>query len=245
MTIGVEGVPAEPPDADVIDEQFQQLKNRAQQLEQQVDRLGQMMRAAAVSQGGAVKEWLGDFRQIAIEIKEEQAQMQRLLQSMHALAAYALHQAEVAYTSGWQAAQGGSGEEEPPGGTPGGMPGTSSAGSSSDWMTAPIEGPDVPPQQSFRSSKMVQGIESAARSLGLWRHPRPGTAWGNISRSEWGVGSTYRPSGTAAPIQAATRNVVDAQVGGQLHRFMNGSLSRSVREGGGWGMQDLTIRHMF
>jgi hypothetical protein len=123
VTMPPEGVPAEPPDADAIDAQFQQLQAAARQLEGQVDRLGQMMRQAALGGDSTAQVWLSEFRLIAVQIKAEQAQMHSLLQAMHSLTAYALHQAEEAYASaGWDVEQGGSPQPDEGAGPSSGQP---------------------------------------------------------------------------------------------------------------------------
>jgi hypothetical protein len=289
MTMQPEGVPEEPPDADAIDAQFQQLQAEARHLEEQVDRLGQMLRQAAMSGDHAAKAWLSEFRQIAIQIKQEQAQMHSLLQAMHALTAYALHQAEAAYASmGWeQESDDGSGE---PGGTPGaqtsegfsvgtvpgqpagqqtqGMPGQQPPaqayrGSSADWMTGPVPGPDYGPpgaqQQESKGHSMLRKLASgagmAAGTLGILHTPRYG---GSTSRGgAYGRPSPFQRRGGFFGGQSAARDDAYAeddasaaaryggQQGGQLQRFLSGNLGRSVRGRGSWGMRDDTIHRMW
>lgn len=292
MTMQPEGVPEEPPDADAIDAQFQRLQAEARHLEEQVDRLGQMLRQAAMSGDHAAKAWLSEFRQIAIQIKQEQGEMHSLLQAMHALTAYALHQAETAYAQlGWeQESDDGSGEA---GGTPaaqtsegfsvGTLPGQAAApqgqgqgqglpgqqpqaqayrGSSADWMTGPVPGPDYGPpgaqQQESRGHsmfrKLASGAGAAAGTLGILHTPRyggsgsRGGAYGRpspLQRRGGFFGGQQAARDDAAYDDAASAGRYSGQQGGQLERFLRGDLGRSVRGRSGWGMRDDTIHRMW
>lgn len=67
----------------MIDQQYSQLQNEFQDVAQSVQGLAQKMQAAQQAGDDNAKEWLLDLKQIALDIKDEQMQVNALLQEIH------------------------------------------------------------------------------------------------------------------------------------------------------------------
>ncbi len=71
-------------DTSTIDQAYGQLQAEFQDVAKSVQTLAEKLQAAAGSGDANAKEWLLDLRQIALDVKDEQVQVNSLLQSIHA-----------------------------------------------------------------------------------------------------------------------------------------------------------------
>ena len=85
-------------DAKTIDQEFEQLQKEFQDVAKTVEGLAGKMQEADKAGDKNATEWLGDLKQVAQEIDEEQAQVQKLLLALHDFigAAAEAHQAAAA-----------------------------------------------------------------------------------------------------------------------------------------------------
>ena len=85
-------------DATKIDQEFEQLQTEFQDVAKTVQGLAEKMQAAEKAGDTNATEWLGDLKQVAQEVDEEQAQVQKLLLALHEFigAAAEAHQAAAA-----------------------------------------------------------------------------------------------------------------------------------------------------
>ena len=85
-------------DAKTIDQEFEQLQQEFQDVAKTVEGLAGKMQEAEKASDKNATEWLGDLKQVAQEIDEEQAQVQKLLLALHDFvgAAAEAHQAAAA-----------------------------------------------------------------------------------------------------------------------------------------------------
>jgi hypothetical protein len=85
-------------DATKIDQEFEQLQTEFQDVAKAVQGLAGKMQAAEKAGDTNATEWLGDLKQVAQEVDEEQAQVQKLLLALHEFigAAAEAHQAAAA-----------------------------------------------------------------------------------------------------------------------------------------------------
>lgn len=82
-------------DATKIDQEFEQLQTEFQDVAKTVQGLAEKMQAAEKAGDTNATAWLGDLKQVAQEVDEEQAQVQKLLLALHEFigAAAEAHQA--------------------------------------------------------------------------------------------------------------------------------------------------------
>ena len=76
-------------DTDTIDQQYNQLQAEFQDVAQSVQGLPQKLQAAEQAGDANAKEWLLDLKQIALDVKDEQMQVNALLQAIHGFVANA------------------------------------------------------------------------------------------------------------------------------------------------------------
>lgn len=74
-------------DPQVIDQQYGQLQQQAQQTAGGISMLAEKLKAAAQSGNQDAREWMLDLREIALAIQAEQNQVTALLQALHAFVA--------------------------------------------------------------------------------------------------------------------------------------------------------------
>lgn len=70
-------------DVQTIDNEYAQLKQEADQAGQQIQTLAQKLQPAADGGDANAKEWLLDLKSVALQVQQEQLQMQTLLQALH------------------------------------------------------------------------------------------------------------------------------------------------------------------
>jgi len=68
---------------ETIDSEYSNLQSEANQVAQAVQAFSQKLQTAAAAGDNSAKEWLLDLKSIALQIQQEQLQMQSLLQAMH------------------------------------------------------------------------------------------------------------------------------------------------------------------
>lgn len=68
---------------ETIDSEYSNLESEANQVAQAVQAFSQKLQTAAAAGDNSAKEWLLDLKSIALQIQQEQLQMQSLLQAMH------------------------------------------------------------------------------------------------------------------------------------------------------------------
>lgn len=79
-------------DVDTVDREYAQLEEEAQQTGQAIQQLASKMQAANEAGDDRAREWILDLKSIALQIQQEQLQVQSLLQALHGFAANALQQ---------------------------------------------------------------------------------------------------------------------------------------------------------
>ena len=70
-------------DTETIDQQYNQLQSEFQDVAKSVEAFAQKLQSAAASGDQNAKEWLLDLKQIALDIKDEQMQVNNLLTALH------------------------------------------------------------------------------------------------------------------------------------------------------------------
>jgi hypothetical protein len=70
-------------DTDTIDQQYNQLQTEFQDVAKSVEAFAQKLQGAAQGGDQNAKEWLLDLKQIALDIKDEQMQVNNLLTALH------------------------------------------------------------------------------------------------------------------------------------------------------------------
>lgn len=70
-------------DTATIDQAYGQLQGEFQDVARSVQALGEKLQAAAQAGNTDAKEWLLDLKQIALDVKDEQVQVNSLLQAIH------------------------------------------------------------------------------------------------------------------------------------------------------------------
>jgi len=70
-------------DATTIDQEFQELQGEFQDVAKTVQALAGKMQAAEKAGDANASEWLADLKQVAQDIDDEQAQVQKLLLAIH------------------------------------------------------------------------------------------------------------------------------------------------------------------
>ena len=73
-------------DVETVDREYQQLEREAQQLATAIQQLAEKMQGASGRGDTQAKEWLLDLKSIALQIQQEQLQVQALLQALHGFA---------------------------------------------------------------------------------------------------------------------------------------------------------------
>jgi hypothetical protein len=73
-------------DVDTVDQEYQQLQQESQQLTQAIQDFATKLQTAAGGGDAQAKEWILDLKGIALQIQQEQLQMQALLQALHGFA---------------------------------------------------------------------------------------------------------------------------------------------------------------
>jgi uncharacterized protein YhaN len=79
-------------DPETIDSEYGKLQAEVQQVGQAINTLAQKLQAVASSGDANAQEWLSDLRTIAMEVQDEQTQVQNLLQAMHGFTVSSLQQ---------------------------------------------------------------------------------------------------------------------------------------------------------
>ncbi|HTD51128.1 MAG TPA: hypothetical protein VK771_11035 [Acidimicrobiia bacterium] len=80
-------------DVDTVDQEYQQLQQESQQLTQVIQGFATKLQAAGDAGDAQAKEWLLDLKSLALQIQQEQLQMQALLQALHGFAVNTLQPA--------------------------------------------------------------------------------------------------------------------------------------------------------
>ena len=83
-------------DTETIDQEYKQLQGEFEDAAKSVQEFAQKLQSAADGGDANAKEWLLDLKQIAIDIKDEQMQVNNLLTALHQFVANASQQAQQA-----------------------------------------------------------------------------------------------------------------------------------------------------
>ena len=83
-------------DTETIDQEYKQLQSEFEDAAKSVQEFAQKLQSAADGGDANAKEWLLDLKQIAIDIKDEQMQVNNLLLALHQFVANASQQAQQA-----------------------------------------------------------------------------------------------------------------------------------------------------
>jgi hypothetical protein len=79
-------------DVETVDQEYQQLEQESQQLTQAIQAFASKLQSAGDGGDAQAKEWILDLKSIALQIQQEQIQMQALLQALHGFAVNTLQQ---------------------------------------------------------------------------------------------------------------------------------------------------------
>jgi hypothetical protein len=82
-------------DTETIDQEYKQLQSEFEDAAKSVQEFAQKLQSAADGGDANAKEWLLDLKQIAIDIKDEQMQVNNLLLALHQFVANASQQAQA------------------------------------------------------------------------------------------------------------------------------------------------------
>lgn len=74
-------------DIQTIDQQYSQLQNSSQQVEQELKELATKLQAESTSGNSQAREWMLDLKEIALAIQSQQQQTMNLLQAFHGFVA--------------------------------------------------------------------------------------------------------------------------------------------------------------
>jgi hypothetical protein len=74
-------------DIQTIDQQYSQLQNASQQVEQELRELATKLQAESTSGNSQAREWVLDLKEIALAIQSQQQQTMNLLQAIHGFVA--------------------------------------------------------------------------------------------------------------------------------------------------------------
>src|SRR6185437_2863568 len=74
-------------DIQMIDQQYSQLQNASQQVEQELKELATKLQAESTSGNQQAREWVLDLKEIALAIQSQQQQTVNLLQAIHGFVA--------------------------------------------------------------------------------------------------------------------------------------------------------------
>ncbi|HEV3451591.1 MAG TPA: hypothetical protein VG869_10325 [Acidimicrobiia bacterium] len=83
-------------DVETVDQEYQQLQQESQQLTQAIQGFAGKLQTAGDSGNDQAKEWILDLKGIALQIQQEQLQVQALLQALHGFAVNTMQQAPPA-----------------------------------------------------------------------------------------------------------------------------------------------------
>jgi hypothetical protein len=81
-------------DTSTIDQAYGQLQGEFQDVAKSVQELAGKLQAAQAAGNPDAKEWLLDLKQIALDVKDEQVQVNELLQAIHSYVANSDQQAQ-------------------------------------------------------------------------------------------------------------------------------------------------------
>jgi hypothetical protein len=74
-------------DIQTIDQQYSQLQNASQQVEQELKELATKLQAESTSGNQQAREWVLDLKEIALAVQSQQQQTMNLLQAIHGFVA--------------------------------------------------------------------------------------------------------------------------------------------------------------
>jgi hypothetical protein len=80
-------------DVETVDREYQQLEQESQELTQAIQAFATKLQAAGDAGDAQAKEWILDLKGLALQIQQEQLQMQALLQALHGFTMNTLQQA--------------------------------------------------------------------------------------------------------------------------------------------------------
>jgi hypothetical protein len=83
-------------DVQTVDNEYEQLQQEAQATVQAIQTLAGKLRTGGPAADTDVKEWLLDLKSIALQVQQEQLQMQSLLQAIHSYATNTVQQMQQA-----------------------------------------------------------------------------------------------------------------------------------------------------
>jgi hypothetical protein len=86
-------------DVETVDREYQQLEQESQQLTVAIQQLAGKLQAASGTGDLQAKEWLLDLKSIALQIQQEQLQVQTLLQALHQFAVTNIQPDQPGYAS--------------------------------------------------------------------------------------------------------------------------------------------------
>lgn len=72
---------------ETVDQQFSQLQNASQQVEQELKELAAKLQAESTNGNQQAREWVLDLKEIALAIQSQQQQTMNLLQAIHGFVA--------------------------------------------------------------------------------------------------------------------------------------------------------------
>lgn len=87
-------------DVATIDSEYQQLEQETEQSGTALQTLAEKLQSAASAGDAKATEWLSDLKAIALQVQQEQGQMQTLLQAIHQFARENVQQAPVQQPGG-------------------------------------------------------------------------------------------------------------------------------------------------
>lgn len=87
-------------DVATIDSEYQQLEQETEQSGTALQTLAEKLQAAAAAGDTKATEWLSDLKAIALQVQQEQSQMQTLLQAIHQFARDNVQQTPVQQPGG-------------------------------------------------------------------------------------------------------------------------------------------------
>jgi len=212
-------------DPDTIDAEYTKLQQEVEQIGQAINAFGQKLQAVAANGDVNAQQWLGDLRAIAMQVHDEQTQVENLLQAMHGFTVSSLQQ-HVDTVSSMQ----GGGDFEtgtlPGGAMAGSIPGSMIAGGQQVYGGTQV--PGVPGeygqqgygQQGYDQGYGQQGYGQQGYDQG-YMDPTQGMAGGIGGLESELLGGGMMGGGGIGPR-------------GMLDRFMGGSFSKGMsgpREG--------------
>jgi hypothetical protein len=90
-------------DVETVDQEYQQLQQESQQLTQAIQEFATKLQGAGNAGDAQAKEWVLDLKGIALQIQQEELQVQALLQALHGFAVNTLQQQPQAQAAPVQA----------------------------------------------------------------------------------------------------------------------------------------------